>query len=119
MRMASIHHHFPNKEALRKALMDSYPERITHVLDRRLNPTEYGEFFVCCLGDELTPLCGAQSDAAASLPASRTNFPCGSHRLTCVDEVEAGGPLVADLPAEEVSVTGLGGNCRAGMTGVV
>ena len=50
MRMASIHHHFPNKEALRKALMDSYPERITHVLDRQLNPTEYGEFFVCCFG---------------------------------------------------------------------
>ena len=32
MRMASIHHHFPNKEALRKALIGSYPERITHEL---------------------------------------------------------------------------------------
>ena len=113
MRMAGIHHHFPNKEALRKAPIGSYPERVTHELGRRLNPTEYREFFVCCLGDELTPLCGAQADDA------RTNAPCGSHRLTYVDEVEAGGPLVADLPAEEVSVTGLGGNCRAGMTGVV
>ena len=33
MRMASIHHHFPNKEALRNALIDSYPEQITHELD--------------------------------------------------------------------------------------
>ena len=64
MRMASIHHHFPNKEALRKALIDSYPERITHVLDRQLNPTEYREFFVCCFGDELMPLCGVHADDA-------------------------------------------------------
>jgi TetR/AcrR family transcriptional repressor of nem operon len=70
MRMASIHHHFPNKEALRNALIDSYPERITHELERRLNPTEYREFFVGGLGDELMPLCGAHAGDAASLPAS-------------------------------------------------
>ena len=70
MRMASIHHHFPNKEALRNALIDSYPERITHELERRLNPTEYREFFVGGLSDELMPLCGAHAGDAASLPAS-------------------------------------------------
>jgi TetR/AcrR family transcriptional repressor of nem operon len=70
MRMASIHHHFPNKEALRNALIDSYPERIAHELEPRLNPTEYREFFVGGLGDELMPLCGAHADDAASLPAS-------------------------------------------------
>jgi len=58
MRMASIHHHFPNKEALRNALKDSYPERFTHELERRFNPIEYREFFVGSLGDEM-PLCGA------------------------------------------------------------
>ena len=70
MRMASIHHHFPNKEALRNALIDSYPERITHELKRRLNPTEYREFFVGGLGDELMPLRGVHAGDAASVPAS-------------------------------------------------
>ena len=70
MRMASIHHHFPNKEALRKALIGSYSERITHELRRRLNPTEYREFFVCCFGDELMPRCGVHAGDAASLASS-------------------------------------------------
>ena len=69
MRMASIHHHFPNKEALRNALIDSYPERFTHEIER-LNPTEYRVFFVGGLGDELMPLGGAHAGDAASLPTS-------------------------------------------------
>lgn len=70
MRMASIHHHFPNKEALRNALKDSYPERFTHELERQFNPTQYREFFVGGPGDELMPLRGAHAGDAASVPAS-------------------------------------------------
>jgi TetR/AcrR family transcriptional regulator, transcriptional repressor for nem operon len=81
MRMASIHHHFPNKEALRNARLDSYPERFTHELERRLNPTEYRESFVGGLGNELMPLCGATAGDAASLPTSICLLPYKSQRI--------------------------------------
>ena len=86
MRMASIHHHFPNKEALRNALIDSYPERFTHELERRFNPTEYREFFVGGLGDELMPLCGAHAGDAASLPTSICLLPYKSSNKFSVRE---------------------------------
>jgi hypothetical protein len=70
MRMASIHQHFPIKEALRNALKDSYPERFTHEFERWVNPTQYREFFVGGPGDELMPLRGAHAGDTAAVPAS-------------------------------------------------
>jgi TetR/AcrR family transcriptional repressor of nem operon len=70
MRMASIHHHFPIKEALRNALKDSYPERFTHELERWFNPRQYRVFFVGGPGYELMPLRGAHAGDTASVPAS-------------------------------------------------
>ena len=67
MRMASIHYHFANTEALKSALDDSEPQQFTHELERRFNPTE---LFVGGLSDRLTPLRATHAGDAASLSAS-------------------------------------------------
>ena len=73
MRMASIHHHFPNTEALRNALRDSDSQQFTHELERRLNPTKYIELFIGGLRDELMPLRSAHAGDTASPLASLKN----------------------------------------------
>lgn len=78
IRKASIHHHFPTKEALGNALIDAYLARFTGELDRlserRLDTRgrlmAYGEFFAGGLRDGLMPLCGALAAGSADLPAS-------------------------------------------------
>jgi TetR/AcrR family transcriptional repressor of nem operon len=78
IRKASIHHHFPTKEALGNALIESYLERFTRELaqlsERRLDARRklaaYGEFFAGGMRDGYMPLCGALAADAAYLPAS-------------------------------------------------
>lgn len=78
IRKASIHHHFPTKEALGTALIDEYLERFAAELDaldaRKLDTagklSAYGEFFAGGLRDGQLPLCGALASDAAYLPKS-------------------------------------------------
>ena len=78
IRKASIHHHFPTKEALGNALIDGYLARFTKDLEqlseRRIDVkgklTAYGEFFSAGMRDGLMPLCGALAADAAYLPQS-------------------------------------------------
>jgi TetR/AcrR family transcriptional repressor of nem operon len=78
IRKASIHHHFPTKEALGAAVIDSYLERFAAKLDalsERSATTKrkllaYGDFFAASLQDGQMPLCGALAADAAYLPAS-------------------------------------------------
>lgn len=78
IRKASIHHHFPTKEALGNALIDGYLARFVKDLgqlsERRLDIkgklTAYGEFFSAGMRDGLMPLCGALAADAAYLPQS-------------------------------------------------
>lgn len=78
IRKASIHHHFPTKEVLGAAVIDSYLERFVAELDalaarpidtkRKLSA--YGDFFAASLQDGQMPLCGALAADAAYLPVS-------------------------------------------------
>ncbi|ODA67264.1 HTH-type transcriptional repressor ComR [Methyloligella halotolerans] len=78
IRKASIHHHFPTKEALGAALIDSYLDDFRAALDAilaneksaidRLN--RYAAFFVSSMKDGMMPLCGALSAEAYVLPES-------------------------------------------------
>lgn len=78
IRKASIHHHFPTKEDLGTAVIDTYLERFVAELDalaaRSVSPKRkllaYGDFFAASLQDGLMPLCGALAADAAYLPAS-------------------------------------------------
>ena len=78
IRKASIHHHFPTKEALGNALIDSYLERfvgeLARLSERRLDTRgklmAYGDFFAAGLKDGQMPLCGALAADAADLPVS-------------------------------------------------
>ena len=78
IRKASIHHHFPTKEALGGAVIDTYLEKFVAELDalaarplsakRKLQA--YGNFFVASLEEGQMPMCGALAADAAYLPAS-------------------------------------------------
>lgn len=78
IRKASIHHHFPSKEALGQALIDSYLENFDAALaavlaeetsaEARLS--RYAGFFVASMADGMMPLCGALSAEAFVLPNS-------------------------------------------------
>jgi TetR/AcrR family transcriptional repressor of nem operon len=78
IRKASIHHHFPTKESLGTALVDSYLERFVRELDElaarpidaRAKRLAYCDFFAGSLRDGRMPLCGALAADAAFLPAS-------------------------------------------------
>lgn len=78
IRKASIHHHFPTKEALGTALIDAYLGRFIAELEalaaRSVSPKHkllaYGDFFATSLQDGQMPLCGALAADAAYLPAS-------------------------------------------------
>ncbi|WBT38041.1 TetR/AcrR family transcriptional regulator [Hyphomicrobium sp. DMF-1] len=78
IRKASIHHHFPTKEALGAAVIDTYLERFVAELDalaaRSINARRkllaYGDFFAASLQDGQMPLCGALAADATYLPVS-------------------------------------------------
>jgi TetR/AcrR family transcriptional repressor of nem operon len=78
IRKASIHHHFPTKEALGTALIDEYLERFAAELDalkaRKLDAVgklnAYGDFFIGSLKEDMMPLCGALASDVAFLPSS-------------------------------------------------
>lgn len=78
IRKASIHHHFPTKEALGAALIDEYLERFVAELDalgaRKLDTAgklnAYGDFFASGLREGMMPLCGALASDVAFLPKS-------------------------------------------------
>lgn len=75
---ASIHHHFPTKEALGGVLIDSYlikfEEALQNVLDREPRAgqrlTRYMGFFVESMQDGMLPFCGALSAEMSILPKS-------------------------------------------------
>lgn len=78
IRSASIHHHFPTKENLGTAVIDTYLVRFVAELDalaaRSISPKRklltYGDFFAASLLDGQMPLCGALAADAAYLPVS-------------------------------------------------
>lgn len=78
IRKASVHHHFPTKEALGVALVDGYLAKFTPALAAVLEDETsakarlavYSGFFVDSLRDGLMPLCAALSAEAAALPQS-------------------------------------------------
>lgn len=78
IRKASIHHHFPTKEALGTALIDEYLARFSVELeelagadlDTQSKLLAYGDFFAASLADGQMPLCGALAADAAYLPTS-------------------------------------------------
>jgi TetR/AcrR family transcriptional regulator, transcriptional repressor for nem operon len=78
IRKASIHHHFPTKEDLGKALIDGYLERFIAELEgltaRSISPKRkllaYGDLFASSLKDGQMPFCGALAADAAYLPVS-------------------------------------------------
>lgn len=78
IRKASVHHHFPTKEALGTALIDSYLQDFEAALEQILAEektasarlTRYAEFFASSMRAGMMPLCGALSAEAFVLPAS-------------------------------------------------
>lgn len=78
IRKASVHHHFPTKEALGVALVDSYLAKFMPALAAVLEDERsakarlavYSGFFVDSLRDGLMPLCAALSAEVAALPQS-------------------------------------------------
>lgn len=78
IRKASIHHHFPTKEDLGTALIDTYLVRFIAELEalaaRSVSPKRkllvYGDLFAASLQDGQMPLCGALAADAAYLPVS-------------------------------------------------
>jgi TetR/AcrR family transcriptional repressor of nem operon len=118
IRKASIHHHFPTKEALGNALIESYLERflvdLQRLSERRVDAKSklmaYGEFFAGGLRERLMPLCGALAGDAAYLPASMQK---GVERFfkvhldwleTTLREGVAAGDLRADLKPERAAL---------------
>ena len=78
VRKASIHHHFPTKEALGAAFIDDYLERFTSELatierrraDARGRLRLYARLFSGGLERGMLPLCGTLSAGAVTLPES-------------------------------------------------
>lgn len=78
IRKASVHHHFPTKEALGVALIDGYlanfRSALSDVLEEersaRRRLLTYSGFFSESLRDGLMPLCAALSAEAVALPQS-------------------------------------------------
>lgn len=76
IRKASIHHHFPTKEVLGGALIDSYLAKFEIELEEILKNEpeatkrllQYGEFFVASRRGGLLPLCGALAAEMSVLP---------------------------------------------------
>ena len=78
IRKASIHHHFPTKEALGEELIDSYLIKfraaLQDILDQQTHAAErlqrYAEFFSSSMTGGMLPLCGALSAEMSALPKS-------------------------------------------------
>jgi TetR/AcrR family transcriptional repressor of nem operon len=81
IRKASIHHHFPTKEALGVALVDTYLEKFERELESLLASEQeaekrlarYAEFFIASMRNGLMPLCGALSAEIFVLPEPLQN----------------------------------------------
>lgn len=75
---ASIHHHFPTKEALGEALIDGYLVKFEAALQAVLEEEaetgkrlkRYADFFARSMHDGMLPLCGALSAELSALPRS-------------------------------------------------
>ena len=105
---ASIHHHFPTKEALGEALIDGYLETfeaaLQAVLDReagtRKRLKRYAEFFSQSMNDGMLPLCGALSAEMSALPKSmqaRVRHFFALH-LKWLEQVVRAGIAAGELP---------------------
>jgi len=78
IKKASIHHHFPTKEALGGALIDGYlvkfEEALQNILDEEMQAGKrlrrYADFFNRSIMDGMLPLCGALSAEMSALPKS-------------------------------------------------
>ncbi len=77
IRKASIHHHFPTKEALGEALVDSYlikfKAALQDILDQQSHAVDrlqrYAAFFTSSMTGGMLPLCGALAAEMSALPA--------------------------------------------------
>ena len=107
---ASIHYHFPTKEALGAAMIDAYlvkfEEDLQDVLDseprvgRRLR--RYADFFVASMSGDLLPLCGALAAEMSILPKSmqdRVRYFFGLH-LKWLNAVLSAGVDAKELRAD-------------------
>lgn len=76
IRKASIHHHFPTKEALGVAIVESYVAKVRMEFDRIENIglgvhaslRAFFEYFQASAGGSLLPLCGALAAEMSALP---------------------------------------------------
>lgn len=107
---ASIHYHFPTKEALGAAMIDAYlirfEEDLQNLLDseprvgKRLR--RYVDFFVASMSDDLLPLCGALAAEMFILPKTmqdRVRYFFGLH-LKWLNTVLSAGVDAKELRAD-------------------
>lgn len=77
IRKSSIHHHFPSKEALGAAIIDTYLIKFEDALQNLLDTastarerlTRYMDFFAASMNSGLLPLCGALAAEKSALPS--------------------------------------------------
>ncbi|MDF3608153.1 TetR/AcrR family transcriptional regulator [Paracoccus sp. DMF-8] len=89
IRKASVHHHFPTKEALGLAVLDAHQEKFSARLqaitddaaDLRERLTAYGALFREGSGDGLLPLCGALAAERDALPQAMRDKAAGLLRV--------------------------------------
>ena len=98
---ASIHHHFPTKEALGGALIDGYLVQFEAALQEILDTEaqagkrlrRYADFFSDSMADGMLPFCGALSAEMSALPGSmqkRVRYFFELHLKWLEDVVRAG-----------------------------
>jgi TetR/AcrR family transcriptional repressor of nem operon len=106
---ASIHHHFPTKEALGEALIDGYLVKFEAALQAVLDQDtkagkrirRYAEFFSRSMHEGMLPLCGALSAELSALPKSmqmRVRHFFALH-LKWLEQVVRAGVAAGELPA--------------------
>lgn len=106
---ASIHHHFPTKEALGEALIDGYLVKFEAALQAVLDEEaqagkrvrRYADFFAQSMHEGMLPLCGALSAELSALPRSmqmRVRHFFALH-LKWLEQVVRAGVAAGELPA--------------------
>ncbi|MCC8362656.1 TetR/AcrR family transcriptional regulator [Lysobacter sp. A6] len=117
IRKASIHHHFPTKEAMLAALVDDYLAKFVATLadlattraDARERLRAYSRLFLDGMERGLLPLCGALAAERAALPASMRPVIARFFQLHIdwlVEQIEEGiasGVLEPDVDALETA----------------
>lgn len=113
IRKASVHHHFPTKEALGCAVIEDYLHRFTAALStvKRAHPDAparlraFAGFFTSSAGAGMLPLCAALAAQRDSLPPAMQRHTAAFFRLhldwlgAVMADGIAAGTLRGDLPA--------------------